>query len=306
LAQKLSLVLFEPLSSQPHFMASSAQSFALLQLVLLLSAPGARGDFLSSVKVVVPSKFNPGQLKPVQLGPARLPELELPPAITSRIEVVQAAEGKIRTASREQLAEGLQQGGAIRTRTEEEMAAAQQHAAGVLKKGAAAAAQAKLEDVPSALSKVVGSQAINEAKKAVEAMHPERSAGVAGALRGASSQMADAVNQTSLHVSEFLSSFGPKASTMLSRSGEALACKFAGDCNPDGDAVLPFDPEDPESWAIFGFAVFLLAALCGSSMVVLRCMYSAGRKGTILLADALVPLTQASAREPAIQMPSLA
>lgn len=270
-------------------MASSAQSFALLQLVLLLSAPGARGDFLSGVKVLAPSNFNPGQLKPVTL-PAKMPELKLPPAITNRAEVVQAAGGKIRTASPEQLAEGLQQGGAIRTRTEQEVAAAQQHAAAVLKKGAAAAAQAKL-------------QAVNEAKKAVEAMHPERSAGVAGALRGASSQMADAVNQTSLHASEFLRSFGPKASTMLSRSGEALACKFAGDCN--GDGVLPFDPEDPESWAFFGFAVFLLVAICGSSMVVLRCMYSAGRKGTILLTDALVPLTEAYAREPTIQMPRL-
>lgn len=284
-------------------MASSAQSFALLQLVLMLSAPGARGDFLSGVKALGPSNFKPGQLKPVTL-PAKMPEPKLPPAITSRAEVVQAARGKIRTASPEQLAEGLQQSGAIRTRTEQEVAAAQQHTAAVLKKGAAAAAQAKLEDVPTALSKVVGSQAVNEAKKVVEAMHPERPAGVAGALRGASSQMADAVNQTSLHASEFLRSFGPKASTMLSRSGEALACKFAGDCN--GDGVLPFDPEDPESWAFFGFAVFLLVAICGSSMVVLRCMYSAGRKGTILLTDALVPLTEASAREPTIQMPRLA
>lgn len=285
-------------------MASSAWSFALLPLVVLLSAPGARGDFLSSVKVVAPSNFNPGQLKPVNLGPARLPEL--PAAVTSRIEVVQAAEGKIRTASPEQLAESLQQqGGAIRTRSEEELAAAQHHAAAVLKKGTAAAAQAKLEDVPDALSKVVGSGAVNEAMKVVEGMHPERSAGVAGALRGASSQMADAVNQTSLQVSEFMRSFGPKASTMLSRSGEALACKLAGDCNLDDDAALPFDPEDPESWAVFGFAVFLLVALCGSSMVVLRCMYSAGRKGTILLTDALVPLTEASAREPTIQMPNL-
>jgi len=274
-------------------MAASAHAFALAQFaVLLLSALQARGDFLSGVNLGDATKLNPTKLNPIKLDPANLPQL--PPAIKSPVEVVRAAEGKLAEGSPEQLAED-----------------AQSAAAGVLKKGAGAAESAKPEYLPAVLSGavVVGDQAASEAKKAasevkkvVDGLHPERSGGVAGALRGATSQMATSVNQTSLQVSAFLRSFGPKASAMLSSSGEALACKFSGDCSASGDGMVPFDPEDPESWALYGFALFLLLALCGSSAVVLRCMYVAGRKGTMLLSEALVPLTEASAREPTIQM----
>merc|ERR1712060_809197 len=105
-----------------------------------------------------------------------------------------------------------------------------------MEKGAGVVARTKPEDLPSALSGVVGDKAASDVMKVVQGMHPKGSA-VAGALRGATSQMAVTVNQTSLRVSEFLRSFGPKASVLLSRSGEALACKFSGDCSSSDDAV---------------------------------------------------------------------
>jgi len=269
--------------------------------MLLLSSFQARADFLSSVKLGVPTQVNPTKLNPFKPDPASLPQL--PAAIKSPVDAAWAAEGKLAEGSPEQLAEGLQKGEAIKVTAEQEMLDAQHKAAGLLKKGAGAVAGTKPEDLPSALSGAVGDKAANDVVKAVQGMHREPSA-VAGVLRGATSQMAVTVNQTSLQVSEFLRSFGPKASAMLSRSGEAVACKFSGDCSSTDDAVLPFDPEDPESWALLGFALFLVLAVCGSSAVVLRCMYSAGRKGTILLSEALVPLTEPSAREPTIQMSS--
>merc|ERR1719491_1389170 len=127
---------------------------------------------------------------------------------------------------------------------------------------------------------------------------------MAGVLRGATSQMAVTVNQTSQHFAEFLSGFGPKASAVLSRSGDALACKFSGDCgsSSDASAELPLDPTDPQNWAFWGFALFLVAAACLVCAVALRCMYATGRKGTMLLTEALIPLSDSSAREPALHM----
>merc|ERR1740121_3609131 len=172
----------------------------------------------------------------------------------------------------------------------------QHEAAGVLKKGADAASRAEVQKALKLAKNEMG-----------KALHKSRSGGVAAALRGTTSRMAEPVNQTSLHVSQFLQSFGPKASTLLTHSGETLACKFSGDCSPtpDGEDVVAFDPEDPQSWAFWGFALFLVFLISGMAAGILRCMYCSGRKvHAILLSEAMVPLTEASAgpsaREPTI------
>jgi len=240
-----------------------------------------------------------------------LPQLQLPQLEAATKEAQLEAEVKklqkeveAGVAAQEQLVhdvqvgEGLRKGEEIKARAEEETARVQDKAAGLLKNAAEEASRANLEDIQGV---------VKGAQQAVDALKQKHSSGgVAAALRGTTSQLADTVNQTSLHVSHFLRSFGPKASVVLTRSGDAIACKLSGDCNPlpDGEAVLPFDPEDPENWAFWGFAVFIVFALCGMSAGVLRCVYFAGRKGSVLLSEAMMPLTEPSAREPTIQLRS--
>lgn len=181
-------------------------------------------------------------------------------------------------------------------------------AADLLRKGAGAASQVKFEDVPKALSGIAGDKAVMEMKRVVGGMQSSRPGGVAAALRGTTSQMAATVNQTSARFSAFLQSFGPRASVLLTRSGEAMACKFSGDCTSGseaealGESELPLDPADPETWSFWGFAVILLVALCALSVGFFRCMYVAGRKGSILLSEAMVPLTEQSARQPTVRL----
>merc|ERR1719296_110344 len=169
--------------------------------------------------------------------------------------------------------------------------------------------QGKKVDVDAAAAELgrAAGQVHKQAESAVKSMQNQHSSGgFASALRGGSAQMARAVNQSSIQFAGFLRSFGPRASAVVSGSGEALACKFSGDCSSevpaDGDVVLPLDPADPESLAFWGFSLALLVAVCGLSFGAMRCAWAAGRKGSLLLSEAMVPLTEPSAREPAIQM----
>jgi len=284
-------------------MTASAQSAALMQIaVLLLFLSVGQADFLDGVHfqhMAKPDviKFEAGQLQHA-----------LPPRMPRSSDMAHMAQDKVPHDKIVWLGSHLGHSEAIKVISDKRVADGQHRAAGLLRKGAGAASRVKFEDVPKALSGIAGDKAVTEMKRVVEGMHSGRSGGVAAALRGTTSQMAATVNQTSARFSEFLQSFGPRASVLLNRSGEALACKFSGDCASSseaevlGESELPLDPQDPETWSFWGFALFLIVALCAMSAGLLRFMYVAGRKGSILLSEAMVPLTEPSARQPAVRL----
>lgn len=286
-----------------------------------MSALPVRGGFLDGIKLEDATKFNPAQLHPENLRPTldRITLMDL------KLKLEQVQE---QIANISERVEGVYKGDAIETKAVEATASAQHAVASVFNKGAEAAHEklegvsagadlrkgeaivAKAEEAVVDAEHVAGglvkestgaaaNSAIKEAEDVVEGLHSGRR-GADGAIRGVSSWMADAVNQTSLHFSEVLSSFSPKASAMLRRSGEAWACKLSGDCGQHDAA--PFEIENPESWAVWVFALLLLLTVCATFTVVFGCTYAVVRKGKGLLSEALVPLTEASAREPTLQM----
>lgn len=279
-------------------MAGLFPAGALVQLtVLMMSGYGVRGDFLG-VKLPLPAKLNPIHADPSKLDKAKMPKFDLPsPAkLWERqraVEKVKAVEQKLTSESPAHITEQLHKG---EEATKAKAAVIKGQASGLLKQGAEATSTVNIGAATIELKKAL--DAVGSLKK------QRSSGGFASVLRGGSSQMARAVNQSSMQFAGFLRSFGPRASAVVSRSGEALACKFSGDCSPapDGDVVLPLDPMDPESWAFWGFALFLILAVCGLTFGASRCAWAVGRKGSSLLSEAMVPLTEPSAREPAIQM----
>jgi len=275
-------------------MKTFARSAALAQLtILLLSGHGVCGGFLG-VKLPAVPKFNPSHLDPSKV---KIPKVDLSPTKLTRpaVEKVKAVEKTITGESPAQVSDLVQQHEAA---AKAKVADLPGQASDLLKQGAEATSEAKLGAVETELKKAAG-----QVNKVVDTMKQERpSGGLASAVRSGSSHLAVAVNQSSVQFAEFLRSYGPRASAVLTHSGEALACKFSGDCHPTRpdveEEVLPLDPEDLESWAFWGFTLFLLAAVCGVSFGAVKCAWAAGRKGSILLSDAMVPLTEPSAREP--------
>jgi len=291
-------------------------------LLLLLCAQPVWGGFLSDIKHRAPAHFNPAKLNPAHIRPPKLDQVEaLKPAIAESVEVARVAQETISQGPPQVLSEGLQKGEEITTKAGEATAPAIRASAGLLQQGAGVASSVKLGDVNTEARKaaqevkkasVQADQAFQDMQRAMNALKAQRSSsGMAGALRGASSFMATAVNSTSNRASQFLQSFGPKASAVVTRSGDALACKLSGDCRPqEDDPSLPFDAEDPETWAFWCFTILLVVVFCATSAFALRCMCAAGRKGSAFLSEAMVPLaletSSSSARSPAFQMASSA
>jgi len=291
-------------------MSPSLRSLTLAPVAaLLLAVTGAQAGFLGGVKLenpikVDPAKLNPTKFRPLPVDAGKFQHGAVPVALPARlpdpVDAAQNAKDKVIGGAPLRVVDHPE---LLKDKAQEATSGAQQAqtvAADLLKKGTDAASVVKVEDVSA-----VGERAANQAQKVVEAMHPERAEGVAGAMRGATSQMAVAVNQTSQRFAEFLNAFGPKASAVLSISGEAMACRFSGDCDsssPSREAELPLDPTDPQDWLFWGFAFCLIVVACALCRVAFRCMYAAGRKGSVLLAEALIPLTESSAREPSLQL----
>jgi len=286
---------------------------------MLLAVPSVQGGFLGGVKLENPTKIDPSKFHPAKFNPIPVDKLQhvalpvtLPAQIVDPVEAARSAQEKLVGGAPlaamdhpEQFVEGLQKGGVIKDKAREATSGAQHAqyvAAGLASRGKDVASVVKIEDVTAAGEKVA-----NQAKKMVAGMHPEGSEGVAGALRGATSQFAATVNQTSQQFAGFLNAFGPKASAVLSQSGDALACRFSGDCDSgssgsEASAELPLDPTNPQDWAFWGFALCLIVAAGLVCTLALRCMYATGRKGTTLLTEALIPLAESSAREPSLHM----
>lgn len=279
--------------------AASLPGKMALFLLLLLSVFQAKADFLSAIKVPNPSRL-------AQVGP---PAVRIPSEVTQVVQSPrQIAEGLKGTPALELHSEGLKvRSEDLKAQAEQGVTGLQQMTSAALETGADLTSNAKPQDVQNAFNRAIGPGPGREAQQIVETLPTQSPSGFAAALSGATSRVAEAVNQTSSRAADALRSMGPRAAALLNRTGHEVAGHLSGHqaSNARAGSLLPFDVmpmEAPEkSWAAFcGAVLLLIIAGCGAFVGHQR-HHTTGRKGPIMLSEALAPLAASHARTPVLQ-----